>query len=264
MNSGKTDSKQDTTQIRRAVASGDGRTPFVNLIPNLITVAAIACGMTAIRFAIIGNLRVAALLILLAAVLDTLDGFLARRLGADSDIGAELDSLADFLDFGAAPAVILHVWLLQQMPGLGWAAALAFVIAAALRLARFNVMTQDLTKSAMSGGHFIGVPAPGAALLALGPLFVSFAIPALPTPPAELVGATTVIVALLMVSRLPTWSFKALSVRRSLVPFIILGVAILGVLLVTHTWLALSAISIAYACVVATGVTRAVLSPNRD
>lgn len=233
---------------------GDGRLPFVNLIPNLITVAAIASGMTAIRFAILGDLRIAAMLILLAAVLDTLDGFLARRLGADSDIGAQLDSLADFLDFGAAPAVILHMWILQDMPRLGWIAALAFVIASALRLARFNVMTQDLTTDAMKGGHFIGVPAPGAALLGLGPLFLSFAVPGLAPLPPLLVVVWTVIVALLMVSRLPTWSFKALRVQRAWVPFIILGVATCGVLLITHTWLAMSALAIAYACVVAVGV----------
>ncbi|RMD50170.1 MAG: CDP-diacylglycerol--serine O-phosphatidyltransferase [Alphaproteobacteria bacterium] len=249
--------RQRTRRARPAPPSGDGRLPFANLIPNLVTVAAIASGMTAIRMAIAGDLRLAALLIVLAAVLDTIDGFLARRLGVDGGIGAELDSLADFLDFGVAPALVLHAWILHEMPRLGWIAVLAYVIACALRLARFNVMAQDLTAPAMRAGYFLGVPAPGGALLALSPLFLSFALPGLAAPAPELVGLVTVAVALLMVSRIPTWSFKALRVQRALVPFVILGVALAGLLLLTHTWAVLSTLALLYAAMVLTAAARA-------
>lgn len=242
---------------RTGSGRGDGLLPFVNLIPNLVTVAAIASGMTSMRFAIAGELRLAALLIVLAAVLDTLDGFLARRLGVDGGIGAELDSLADFLDFGAAPAILLHMWILQEAPRLGWVAALAFVIASALRLARFNVMAQDLTRSGSQGGSFMGVPAPGGALLALAPLFVGFALPDLAQPAPQFVAASTVIVALLMVSRMPTPSLKGLRVPRAHIALVILGVAVIGLLLISHTWAVLAMLALGYAGVILWGVIKA-------
>ncbi len=243
----------------RAERRRRGRLPLVSLVPNIVTLAALAAGFTAIRFALMQEYERAVLLVLLAAMLDTLDGFLARRLGSDSALGAELDSLADFLDFGVAPALILYLWALHGLPQIGWIAVLVYVICTALRLARFNILAREATRPP---DHFIGVPAPAGALLVLAPMFFSFSLTgraaaAPPLPPA-LLALVPAFVGLLMISRLRTWSFKSVTIRRDKAPFVILGILILGAAALTFPWRTLSLVALAYAasllwCLLRTG-----------
>ena len=141
---------------------------FNRLVPNIITVGALCAGLTAVRFAIAGKWEFAAIAILVAAVLDALDGTIARLLKAASDFGAELDSLSDVVAFGVAPALIIYFWSLSTIGGFGWAAALFFAVCCALRLARFNSTLE--TRPAYAFKFFTGVPAPAGALLSLLPL----------------------------------------------------------------------------------------------
>ena len=142
------------------------------MIPNIITVGALSAGFTAIRFAFDGKWEFAVVAILVAAILDALDGRMARLLKSASDFGAELDSLSDVIAFGVAPAVVIYVWALSSVDGPGWIAALFFVVCAALRLARFNTTLGKLPPYAYN--YFTGVPAPAGAGLAILPLVVSF------------------------------------------------------------------------------------------
>ncbi|HEX4405637.1 MAG TPA: phosphatidylcholine/phosphatidylserine synthase, partial [Polyangia bacterium] len=134
--------------------------PVRTLVPNLITLLALCAGLTSIRFAIEGKLDIALAAIVLAAVLDGIDGRVARLLRGTSRFGAELDSLADFVNFGVAPGLILYFWGLHQLGSAGWIAAMVYAICAGLRLARFNVMIDDPNRPAWAGNFFVGMPAP--------------------------------------------------------------------------------------------------------
>src|SRR3990172_2484910 len=134
--------------------------PFRVLLPNLITLLSLCLGLTAIRMAIEGRLEYAIGAIVLAAILDGLDGQIARLLKGTSRFGAELDSLADFVNFGVAPGFVLFIWGLKDLRGFGWIVAIVFAICAALRLARFNVMLEDPNRPAYAGNFFVGMPAP--------------------------------------------------------------------------------------------------------
>src|SRR3977135_2293947 len=138
--------------------------PVRTLVPNLITLLALCAGLTAIRLAIEAKLEWAVAAIVFAATLDGIDGLVARMLKGTSRFGAELDSLADFVNFGVAPALILYFWRLHELKSAGWIAALVFAICAALRLARFNVMIEDPNRPAWAGNFFVGVPAPAGAI----------------------------------------------------------------------------------------------------
>src|SRR6188472_2839198 len=147
------------------------------LIPNVLTLAALCSGLTAIRFGLQGQMKLAVIAIFVAAVLDALDGRVARRLGVTSRFGAELDSLSDFLCFGVAPSLVLYMAALKGAGALGWVVTLMFPICSALRLARFNTgLLSDVPPPAWTSSYFTGVPAPAGALLALIPLMVSFAL----------------------------------------------------------------------------------------
>src|SRR5476649_2455760 len=141
--------------------------PVRLLIPNVITLMALSLGLTAIRFAFEGSVQWALTAIAAAAVLDGLDGRIARALKGVSRFGAELDSLADFVDFGVAPAIVLYVSVLHHLKGIGWFVALVFAVACALRLARFNVMLDDPTSPAWRKNFFVGMPAPAGAIVGL-------------------------------------------------------------------------------------------------
>src|SRR5215218_8330181 len=145
------------------------------LIPNILTLAALCSGLTAIRFALQGEFRLAVIAVIVAAIFDALDGRVARRLGVASRFGAELDSLSDFLCFGVAPALVLYLSSLTDSGALGWIVTLMFPMCSALRLARFNTaLVSDTPPPVWTGSYFTGVPAPAGALLALIPLMVSF------------------------------------------------------------------------------------------
>ncbi len=217
------------------------------LIPNILTLAALCSGLTALRFALQGEMRLAVIAIIVAAIFDALDGRVARRLGVTSRFGAELDSLSDFLCFGVTPALVLYLASLKDGGALGWVVTLMFPICSALRLARFNTaLVSDTPPPTWTGSYFTGVPAPAGALLALIPLMVSFEIEAAWPRHALLVGAVLVAVGGLMVSRIPTYSFKKGRVPRHLVLPALLAAALVMGVLASAPWIGMSLIGLAY------------------
>lgn len=215
------------------------------LLPNLLTIAAICAGLTAIRFGFEGKFETAVQLILVACVLDGLDGRLARLMKCASRVGAELDSLADFVNFGVAPALILHSWAFQDFRSAGWIAVLGYVICCVLRLARFNISNQTETDGP-TDTFFVGVPSPAGAVLVMLPMVFSFAVSDLPVFPPTFVAAYIVFVGLLMISRIPTYSFKNISIDRENARFFILGVGLLVAALLTYLWATLALLTFAY------------------
>ena len=222
--------------------------PFRALLPNMVTLLAICAGLTAIRLAIDGNFELAVGAIILAAILDAIDGRLARLLKSTSQFGAQLDSLADFLNFGVAPAILLYVWRLQDLKAFGWIVALALAICAALRLARFNSALEAEPGPDWHKDYFVGIPSPAAAMAVLLPLALSKI--GIPVPPeaAALVALYTAAIALLMVSRFPTWSGKRLAQRiptDSVMPFLIMAVLMIA-LLISYPFSILAIAAISY------------------
>ena len=217
------------------------------LIPNVLTLAALCSGLTGIRFALQGQLRLAVIAIIVAAIFDALDGRVARRLGVTSRFGAELDSLSDFLCFGVTPALVLYMASLTQAGSLGWVVTLMFPMCSALRLARFNTaLVADTPPPAWTGSYFTGVPAPAGALLALIPLMVSFEIEAAWPRHALVVGTVLVVVGGLMVSRIPTFSFKKGRVPRHLVLPALLAAALVMGVIASSPWIGLSLLGLVY------------------
>src|SRR5271156_7067332 len=149
------------------------RIPVRTLVPNIITLLALCAGLTAIRMAFENRYVLALAAIVFAAILDGIDGRLARFLKGTSRFGAELDSLSDFVNFGVAPALVLYFWDLHELKSAGWIAALLFAICGALRLARFNVMIVDPGRPAWAANFFVGVPAPAGAIIVLLPIYAA-------------------------------------------------------------------------------------------
>src|ERR1700737_4757428 len=189
------------------------RIPGRTLVPNIITLLALCAGLTAIRMAFENRYVLALAAIVFAAFLDGIDGRLARFLKGTSRFGAELDSLADFVNFGVAPALILYFWGLHDLESAGWIAAMVFAICAALRLARFNVMIDDPDRPTWAGNFFTGMPAPAGAITVLLPIYLYF----LGMPRLAFVAPVTLVytlaIAFLMVSRLPVFSGKRVGKR---------------------------------------------------
>jgi CDP-diacylglycerol--serine O-phosphatidyltransferase len=215
-------------------------------VPNVITLLAICAGLTAIRLSTEGRMELAVAAIVFAAFLDGIDGRVARMIKGQSKFGAELDSLADFVNFGVAPGLILYFWQLHELHNGGWIAAMVFAISGGLRLARFNATMDDPDKPAFASNYFTGVPAPLAAVTVLLPIYLAFL--GLPIPPAMLTAVYTLLVAFLMVSRLPVFSGK--TVRMRVPPEMVLPVFVSVIffiaLLVGYPWHILSAGSILY------------------
>ena len=214
------------------------RVPLRFIVPNLITLVALCLGLSAIRFAADGRFEQAVYLIILAAILDGVDGRIARALKGTTRFGAELDSLADFVDFGVAPALTLYFWSLSTVKNLGWFAAMVFAIACALRLARFNVALDDVDKPAWSSHFFSGMPAPAGAAVVMLPLYLSFAlVDNMSGRGWALVEVAYVLaVAGLMVSTIPHFSGKRIGriPREHVIP-VLFGVAVVVLLLATFT-----------------------------
>jgi CDP-diacylglycerol--serine O-phosphatidyltransferase len=232
------------------------RVPMRMILPSLVTLIALCAGLTAIRFTLEARFEPAMLAIVVAAVLDGLDGRLARALKSTTRFGAELDSLADFIDFGVAPAMLLYWTILRLHPGLGWVAAMIFAIAAALRLARFNVMI-DEDKPAWAGNFFAGMPAPAGALVGMLPLYIHLLGWPITKPLATFAVAYVLVVALLMVSRIPHFSGKQVGrVPRDALPFVLFGVLALLMLLATYTTATLTALSVFYLALIPFSVMR--------
>lgn len=218
---------------------------LIQLLPNILTIGAICAGITSIRFAVQGNFLLAVQLILLASVLDGLDGRLARLLGSDSKMGAELDSLADFLNFGVAPPLVIYFWGLQSTGSAAWIAVLTFAVCCVVRLARFNVSTKS-ERSDASSEFFTGIPAPAGALLAMLPMYTSFAFSDEPLFPGLVISLFMVAIGLLMISRIPVWSFKTLRISRENVRYVLVGFAFTAAVLLTFEWFTLVVICFVY------------------
>ena len=223
--------------------------PIRVVIPNLVTLAALAMGLTSIRFAIEGKFEIAVVAVIVAAILDGLDGRIARALRGTSRFGAELDSLADFIDFGIAPALILYLSSLQEIKSFGWFATLVFAIAAALRLARFNTMLDDPDKPAWHSNFFVGMPAPAGAIIGLLPLYLHL------TPdvalgfrvPVSVEIAYVILIALLMASRIPHFSGKKIGrIPREYFMVVLFGIAAALLLLATFPMEMMTVLSLGY------------------
>jgi len=203
--------------------------PLRMLIPNVVTLVALSAGLTAIRFTFEGSIEWAIMAIAAAAVLDGLDGGIARALKGTSRFGAELDSLADFVDFGVAPAIVLYFSGLTELRGLGWLVCLLFAIAAALRLARFNIMIDDPEIPAWRKGFFVGMPAPAGAVVGLLPVYIkvlgSGASENVARGWVGLEAAYVLAIAMLMASRVPHFSGKSIGrIPREYVAVALIGV----------------------------------------
>jgi CDP-diacylglycerol--serine O-phosphatidyltransferase len=205
--------------------------PFAALLPHIITVTALCSGLTGIRQALLENWEGAVFAILLAAFLDGVDGRLARLLGTSSHFGAELDSFADLINFGVVPALVMYFYALQSLGNPGWAVVLFFSTCMVLRLARFNVMAFDESKFPLWGKNFsVGAPAPAAALLCLSPLIFELAFPGVNFN-SVVVAFIMICVGGLMVSRLPTLSFKKLPLNQQhTIPVVLAVVTFFGCL----------------------------------
>jgi CDP-diacylglycerol--serine O-phosphatidyltransferase len=236
---------------RRQFVFARGQVPVRVLIPNIFTLVGLCAGLTAIRMAIESRWDLAVAALVFAAFLDGIDGRLARLLKASSRFGAELDSLADFVNFGVAPAIIMFSWALEDLHSLGWVAVLVFAVCSALRLARFNVSLDRTDLPAWKGNYFVGVPAPAGALILLLPIYaqdLGLHLPSL-TP---LVLFYTLGIALLMVSNVPTFSGKLIGqkIAREYVPPIFVLAALFVAMLLTYPSLTLAVGSLAYLAVI--------------
>ena len=224
--------------------------PAVRLLPNAITVLAMCSGLSSSYFALGGRFDFAIGAIAVAAVLDSLDGRIARLLDATSRMGAELDSLSDAIAFGVAPALVLYLWKLEEGGRGGWIIALIFAVCIILRLARFNTLIDDTEQRPYQKEFFVGVPSPAGGLLALLPLIVSLAI-----GDAErtgwwtnqlVVSAWTITVGALLISRVPTLSVKTIRVPARWVAVLLIGVAVLAAAVVTYPFWALGTAMVVY------------------
>jgi len=235
--------RRKKSRNRRRVPRFKGQS-ISRLVPNMITVGATCAGLTGVKFALEGRWEHAVIAIIVAGVLDALDGRMARLLKSASDFGAELDSLSDFVAFGVSPAFILYFWTLQSLGRVGWIVALFLAICCGLRLARFNTNIGKLPPYAFN--YFTGVPAPAGAGLALLPMIAMFAYdqPILREPVA--IAVWSVIVAVLMVSRVPTYSFKTVKVPHAAIVPILAVVALLAAGLAGAPWLTLTSVGLVY------------------
>src|SRR3979490_1082137 len=220
--------------------------PVRMLVPNVITLLAICAGLTAIRLSTEGRMDLAVYAIVFAAVLDGVDGRVARMIKGQSKFGAELDSLADFVNFGVAPGLILYFWQLHELNNGGWIAAMVFAISGGLRLARFNATMDDPNKPAFAANYFTGVPAPAGAITVLLPIYLAFL--GVPMPPAVLPALYTLLIAFLMVSRLPGFAGKNIRLRlpREMVLPVFVSVVFFIALLIGYPWHILSAVSVLF------------------
>ena len=222
--------------------------PLNTLAPNILTLCALCSGLTAIRFAILEQWKFAVAAIAVAALLDTLDGRVARLLKGASRFGAELDSLSDFLCFGIAPAMVLYFWSMHDLGNgnIGWLVVLAYSTCTALRLARFNTALDEPNKPVWTGSYFTGIPSPAGAGICLLWMILSFEVnldilrsPFLNALWALMAGG-------LMVSRVPTFSFKRLRVKREMVLPVLLGVGAFAALAMNEPWITLFVLGSAY------------------
>ncbi len=224
------------------------------LVPNAITAAALCAGLTGIRFAIAGDFERSVQAVILAGLLDGIDGRAARLLKAQSRFGAELDSLADSISFGVAPALIIYLWALQALPSFGWFAALAFAICCVLRLARFNARIDLADQPHKSAGFLTGVPAPVGAGLAFLPIYLWIATGQEEFAAPLMVALWLALIAFLMISSLPTLSWGRMRPRKNIRLEVIALVGLAVAALLIEPWFTLVAISVIYLLLIPVGL----------
>ncbi len=215
------------------------------LLPNILTLGGVCLGISSIKFSIDENYSLAVIFILLAAILDALDGRIARMIKGTSEFGKELDSLTDFVSFGIAPVFILYFWELNNYGKLGWAITLIYSVCCVLRLARFNLTKID-QKHLWKSNYFEGVPAPAGGLLILTPLIFELSNLNLNFDLKNLTPYFTILVAVLLVSKVPTLSLKKISISSGITAFILLGVGIIFISLLFYTFETLLIFSLVY------------------
>jgi CDP-diacylglycerol--serine O-phosphatidyltransferase len=220
--------------------------PLRAILPNAVTALALCFGLSAIRFAIDGKWEIAVLMVLIAGVLDGIDGRVARLVRAESRFGAELDSLSDVISFGVSPALILFLWSLQDVSRVGWLVALVYALFCALRLARFNAQIDSTDQPHKSAGFLTGVPAPAGAMLAMVPLYLWLSTdePVFRSP--YLVAPWLAFSALLMVSSVATWSGSALKLRQRIRFEAVAVIVVLVAAVVAAPWHSLTAVALVY------------------
>lgn len=214
--------------------------PLVKLLPNTITLLALCSGLTAIKMAFMGNFERAVLCVVIAAILDVLDGRFARMLNAQSKMGANLDSLCDFLNFGFVPVFIMYLWGFKDIHILGWGAVLITTVCTCIRLARFNVQEDDRSTDGVKSHFFSGIPSPAGGLLILAPLTLTFDVlnsPIILEP--NILTIYTIIIALLMASTIPTLSTKKIKIKHSMVTPAMVAIGIFLVFSFLYGWLAM-------------------------
>ncbi|MFH6784118.1 MULTISPECIES: CDP-diacylglycerol--serine O-phosphatidyltransferase [Methylobacterium] len=232
--------------------------PVRMIIPNMITLMAVCLGLTAVRLAFEGKFEPAVIAIVAAAVLDGVDGRVARLLKGTSRFGAELDSLADFVNFGCAPALILYTFALHNLKSVGWIVALIFAIAMALRLARFNVMLDDPNRPEWKKDFFVGMPAPAGALTVMLPLYLHFLGFEMSPALAPVALIYMLVIALMVISTVPTFSGKTVGKRvprEYVLPIFVVTVAAFG-LLISFPFEILALLSLGYLCAIPIGANQ--------
>ena len=221
------------------------------ILPNAITLIGVCIGLTSIKFALDGKFALAVIAILFAGLMDALDGRIARLIKGTSKIGKELDSLGDVISFGVAPAFIMYFWNLQYLDKLGWFVCLIYVVCVALRLARFNVNSEE--EPSWKDNFFEGVPAPAGGIVVLMPLVISF------SGLGEfffkinydvLVPLFFIIVSILLISTIPTYSFKKIVIPRTMTKFLLFGMVLFFGALLVYTFKILAVSTIVYLCLI--------------
>ena len=215
------------------------------LLPNILTLGGVCLGISSIKFSIDGNFNLAVTLILLAAILDALDGRIARLLKGTSEFGKELDSLTDFVSFGIAPVFILYFWELNNYGKLGWTIALMYSVCCVLRLARFN-LTKINTQEEWKYNFFEGVPSPAGGILILMPLIYELSDYNLKIDVRSFSPYLTILVALLLVSKIPTLSLKKISISSKATIFLLLAIGTIFIALLFYTFETLLVLIIIY------------------
>ena len=215
------------------------------LLPNILTLGGVCLGISSIKFSIDGNYSLAVIFILLAAILDALDGRIARLIKGTSEFGKELDSLTDFVSFGIAPVFILYFWELNNYGKLGWVITLIYSVCCVLRLARFNLTKID-DQQLWKSNYFEGVPSPAGGILILMPLIFELADLNLNFNIKNLTPYFTILIAILMVSKIPTLSFKKISISPKATAFILLGIGIIFISLLDYTFETLLVFGLVY------------------
>ena len=221
------------------------------ILPNAITLIGVCIGLTSIKFALDGKFSLAIIAILFAGLMDALDGRIARLINGTSKMGKELDSLGDVISFGVAPALIMYFWNLQYLEKLGWFVCLMYVVCVALRLARFNINSEEETS--WKDNFFEGVPSPAGGIIVLMPLVLSFAGLTeffVKINYDLIVPVFFVIVSILLISTVPTYSFKKIVIPRAMTKFLLFGIVLLFGALLVYTFKILALISLIYLCLI--------------